>query len=92
MPGSGDTSPNPVIFAMATHPDPHLGRRRGGQDQQRPGPYGPARPGRRRGPVRGGWSAGPRRDRSTQTVVRSTGRAGSHGSHADHHPSVVASG
>ena len=84
--------PEPGHLRDGDPPGPHLGRRRGGQDQQRPGPYGPARPGRRRGPVRGGWSAGPRRDRSTQTVVRSAGRAGSHGSHACHHPSAVASG
>ena len=42
MPGSGETSPNPVFCAMPTQPGPHLGRRRGGEDQQRPGPDGPS--------------------------------------------------
>jgi len=91
MPGSGETRPKPVFCAMTAHPD-HLGRGRGGQDQQRPGPHSPARPDRRRGPVPASRSGGPRRDRTTQTVVRNAGRAGSHGSHACHHPSAVASG
>ena len=45
------------------------GRRRLGQDQQRPGPG--SAPGRhRRGPVRGGPSGGPRPDRTTQARAR----------------------
>ena len=92
IPGSGETSPNPVFFAMPTHPDhtsaaAGAARTSNGQDRT-------VRPGRTaaRGPVRGDRSAGPRRDRTTQTVVRSAGRVDSHGSHAGHHPSVVASG
>jgi len=50
-------------------PGPHLGRSRDGQDQQRPGPDSPARPDHRGGPVRGDWSADPRRDRATLARV-----------------------
>ena len=92
MPGSGETSPKPGLLRDAYPAGPHLGRRRGGQDQQRPGPDGPARPGGRRGPVRGGRSGGPRRDRTTQARVRGAGRVDGDCSHAGHHPSVVASG
>ena len=56
----------PGLLRDADPPGPHLGRGRGGQDQQRPGPDGPARPGARRGPVRAAGPAvragtGPRR-------------------------------
>jgi hypothetical protein len=73
-------------------PGEYLGCSRSGQDQQRPRPDGPAGPDHRRGPVRGGWSGGPRRARATQAPVRGAGRAGSEDSHAGYHPSVVASG
>ena len=91
MPGSGETSPNPVFCAMPTQPGPHLGRRRGGEDQQRPGPDGPsgreaAGTGPQR-PVR--WSAP---DRATQAPVRGAGRVDRSSGPAGHHPSVVASG
>ena len=66
--------PEPGLLRDADPAGPHLGRGRGGQDQQRPGPDGPARPGGRRGPVRGGRSGGPRRDRTTQARVRGAGR------------------
>ena len=46
--------PEPGLLRDADPAGPHLGRGRGGQDQQRPGPHGPARPGDRRG-------TGPRR-------------------------------
>ena len=65
--------PEPGLLRDADPPGPHLGRRRGSQDQQRPGPDGPARPDRRGGPVRSGWCAGPDRDRATQVRVRSGG-------------------
>ena len=84
--------PEPGLLRDADPPGPHLGRGRGGQDQQRPGPHGPARPGSCGGPVRGGWSGGPRRDRTTQARVRGAGRVDGDSSHAGHHPSVVASG
>ena len=92
MPGSGETRPNPVFCAMPTHPDhtsaaAGAARTSSGQDRT-------VRPGRAvaRGPVRGGRSGGPRRDRTTQARVRGGGRVGGDSSHAGHHPSVVASG
>ena len=69
MPGSGETRPNPVFCAMPTHPDhtsaaAGAARTSSGQDRT-------VRPGRtRRGPVRGGRSGGPRRDRTTLARVR----------------------
>jgi hypothetical protein len=91
MPGTGGTRPNPVFCVMLTQPGPHLGRRRVGQDQQRPGPDGPAWAGGRRdrsaaaGPV---VRAGP----SHASPVRGAGRVDGSSGHAGHHPSVVASG
>ena len=91
IPGSGETSPNPVLCAMPTQPGPHLGRRRAartrsGQDRMvRPGREaagtGPQRPVR--------WSAP---DRATQAPVRGARRVDRSSGHAGHHPSVVASG
>ena len=90
IPGSGETSPNPVFCAMPTHPDhtsaaAGAARTSSGQDRT-------ARPDHRQGPVCGGRSGGPRRDRTTQARVRGGRRVGGEGSHAGHHPSVVASG
>jgi len=82
----------PGLLRDADPPGPHLGRSRDGQDQQRPGPHGPARPAHCRGPVRDSWSGGPHRTRTTRTRVRGGGRADGDGSHAGHHPSVVPSG
>ena len=49
-------------------------------------------PDHRRGPVRSGWSAGPRLSRTTQAPGPWGGACGGDSSHAGHHPSVVASG
>ena len=92
MPGSGETSPNPVFCAMPTHPDhtsAAAGAARTSSGQDRMSPAGRAG---RRGPVRDDRSGGPRRDRDTQAQVRGAGRVDSDCSHAGHHPSVVASG
>ena len=91
IPGSGETSPNPVFCAMPTQPDhtsaaAGAARTSSGQDRtvrpagQPPG-TGPRRLVRRSAP--GPDDAGP---------VPGAGRASGDGSHAGHHPSVVASG
>jgi len=84
--------PEPRLLRDADPAGPDLGRGRGGQDQQRPGSQGPAWPGGGRGPVRGGSSGGPRRDRTTPVRAGGGGGAGSDRSHAGYHPSAVASG
>ena len=76
----------------ASFPGPHLGRSRGSQDQQRPGPDGQAGPDHRQGPVRGGRPGGPRRNRTTQARIRCGGGVDGDSSHAICHPSVAASG
>jgi hypothetical protein len=87
--------PEPGLLRDADPPGPHLGRRRGGQDQQRPGPDGPGAGGDRGGPVPSRWSGGPGRRRTAWSQIR--GGAGAvHASgecgHGGHHPSWVASG
>ena len=92
MPGSGETSPNPVFCAMPTHPDhtsaaAGAARTSSGQDRTvRPGRAAAGDRSAAAGPaVRAG--TGPRRPGSA-----GAGRAGGDSSHAGHHPSVVASG
>ena len=87
--------PEPGLLRDADPPGPHLGRRRGGQDQQRPGPDGPGAGGDRRGPVPSGWSGGPGRGPGPQLQVCRGAVAvdvgGKYG-HGGHHRSCVASG
>ena len=88
--------PEPGLLRDADPAGPHLGRGRGGQDQQRPGPARSwCRSETAAGPVRAGWSGGPGRGRTSLARIR--GGAGAvHGrgecGHGGHHPSGVASG
>ena len=87
--------PEPGLLRDADPAGPHLGRGRGGQDQQRPGPDGPGAGGDRGGPVPSGWSGGPGSGRTAWSQIRggagavhARGKCG----HGGHHPSCVASG
>ena len=83
--------PNPVFCAMPTHPDhtsAAAGAARTSRCQDRMAWAG----GARRGPVRGGRSGGPPRDRTTVARVHGADRVDSNSSHGGHHPSVTASG
>jgi hypothetical protein len=87
--------PEPGLLRDSDLAGPHLGRGRRGQDQQRPGRHGPARPAHGRGPARGGRPGGPGRGRTTRGwAIGGVGaaRSGGDGSHADHHSSGVARG
>src|ERR1017187_9724239 len=70
--------PEPGLLRDAGPAGPHLGRGRGGQDQQRPGPDGPGAGGDRGGPVPSGWSGGPGGGRTAWSQIRRGGAGSVH--------------
>ena len=95
MPGSGETSPNPVFCAMPTQPDhtsaaAGAARTSSGQDRTVL-----VAGGDRGGPVPSGWSGGPGSGRTAWSQIRGgAGAVHARGEcgHGGHHPSCVASG
>ena len=94
MPGSGETSPNPVFCAMPTHPDhtsaaAGAARTSSGQDRTvRPGRAVAGDRSAAAGPVVRAGTGPPRPGSAGRGTVHVDGDS----SHAGHHPSVVASG
>src|SRR5271157_529810 len=94
IPGSGETSPNPVFCAMPTQPEntstvAGAARTSSGQD-----PHSPGAGEDRGGPVPSGWSGGPGSGRTAWSTRYGAGAVHARGKrgHGGHHRSCVARG